>query len=93
MEYVLPVMGAPFGLGVLSATQQVVSMNRAPVPCTVTLASTAGGRLIELSSDGGNNYFTPVYDANTTPMINVSVGSPISHVRYTGSIGDNWSIR
>lgn len=93
MEYVLPVMGAPFALGLLAATQQIVSMNRAPLPATATLTSTAGGRLIELSTDGGNNFFTPTYDANTTAMINVSIASAVSHVRFTGSANDPWSIR
>lgn len=83
-----------FKTGTLAdSTPVAVNVANYTFPATMTLTSSAGGRLIELSSDGGLNYFTPTYDATTTPMINVSVNSPISHARFTGQAGDVWSAR
>lgn len=93
MEKTLSVMGVAFQDSMLSATQVVVGMNQAPLPCTVTLSSTTGGRLIEVSTDDGVNYFAPTLDATQTNFINVALKAPVSHVRITGSIGDRWSIR
>lgn len=69
-----------------------VSVGGNEVPMTVTLTSSAVGRSIELSSDGVN-YWTPPRDADTVPMLNVVVSAPISHVRFTGSANDKWSVR
>ncbi len=83
-----------FQTGTLTnGTPLAVNVANNPTPMTATLDSAAAGRLIELSSDGGTNYFTPTLDAVTTPMVNVSILSPISHVRFTGESGDIWSVR
>lgn len=81
------------GAVVPSATPIVVQMIGAPLPCAVTLASAAGGRLIELSSDGGVNYYTPALSVSTVPMALLNVVNPVSHVRITGATNDTWSIR
>lgn len=75
-----------------SGTPLVVDMQYAPIPSTVTLKSSAGGRLIELSTDGGVEYFTPSYDKSTTTMAVLTVLAPVSHVRLTGAAGDAWVI-
>lgn len=62
-------------------------------PATVSLVSSAAGRLIELSTDGGATYFTPNYDNVSTGGISVAVLAPVSHVRFTGISGDVWSVR
>lgn len=80
--------------GVLAnGTPLAVSVGCMDAPMTATLDSAAGGRLIELSSDGGVNYWTPTVDATTASMINVSILSPVSHVRFTGAAADVWNVR
>lgn len=59
------------------------------VPFTISLTSTSGGRLIELSTDGVN-YFTPTYDATVTNLINVAIKAPIRCFRLTGAANDPW---
>lgn len=83
-----------FASGTLPAGgSQIVSMAKAPLPSTVTLDSTNGARAIQISTDGGVNFYTPTYDATQTNFINVSIKSSISHVQFTGTSGDAWSIR
>ena len=78
-----------------SATPVAVGMSGAPLPCTITLKSSDAGRKIELSTDGGVEYFTPVYDTTSATMLVVAVRAPISHVKFTGAAAglDTWSIR
>jgi hypothetical protein len=76
-----------------SATPVVVAMTGAPLPCTITLKSAGVGRKIELSTDGGVEYFTASPDTATTTMQVLTVIAPISHIRLTGTTNDTWSIR
>lgn len=62
-------------------------------PATASLVSSAAGRLIELSTDGGTTYFTPTYDNASATSISVGIFAPVSHVRFTGVAGDVWSAR
>lgn len=62
-------------------------------PATVSLVSSAAGRLIELSTDGGVTYFTPTYDNEGVSGISVAILAPVSHARFTGVAGDVWSAR
>lgn len=73
-----------------NGTPVVVAMTGHPMPSTITLDSADAGRLIELSTDNGVNYFTPVYDASTTPMLAVTLRAPISFVRFTGATNDKY---
>ena len=67
-------------------------------PYTITLSfANNTNRVISLSSDGGKTYFTPSYDVSTgsgstAGIFVVSVATPITHVQFTGSSGDVWSI-
>ena len=65
----------------------------APMPMTLTLESTAVGRAIAISVDGGTNFFTAPYDAVETNFLALAILAPISAVRFTGAQGDAWSIR
>ena len=76
-----------------SGTPVVINMNEAPLPCTVTLKSGAAGRLIECSTDGGTEYFTPAPTVTSATMVVLSLMAPVSHVRITGAAADTWSIR
>lgn len=80
--------------GVLAnSTPFVLSMAGAPLPCTLTLKSTSGGRLIEVSTDGGVDYITPTLDITSTPFIVLVINAPVTHVRFTGSTADTWSVQ
>lgn len=88
------IMGNVFASDALAdATPVVIDMAGAPLPATITLKSAAAGRKIELSSDGGVEYWTPPIDINTATMHVVHVMAPISHVRITGAAADAWNIR
>jgi hypothetical protein len=76
-----------------STTPVVVPMNGAPLPCAVTLKSADAGRKIEVSTDGGVEYIGVAPDVSSATMLSLSVISPISHVRITGTTNDTWSIR
>lgn len=75
-----------------SATPIVNGATDFYLPATITLTSAAGGRLIELSTDGVN-FYTPTYDSTTANMVNVSVKSPIKVFRLTGATNDTWNVR
>lgn len=81
------------GATIPSATPVVIQMDGAPLPCTVTLKSAAVGRLIECSTDGGVEYFTPTPTVTSATMQVLSISAPVSHVRITGAAADTWSIR
>lgn len=88
------VMGKVFASGALAdAAPLAIAMAGAPLPATITLKSAAVGRKIELSSDGGVEYWTPAPNINTATMHVVHVTAPISHVRITGVAADAWNIR
>jgi len=74
-------------------TPVVVPMNGAPLPCTVTLKSAAAGRLIELSTDGGTEYFPLAPDMSSATQTAGAVKAPVSHVRITGAALDTWRIQ
>jgi hypothetical protein len=58
------------------------------VPFTLTFKSAEAGRKIEVSTDGGIEYFIPVYDATSPTMLVTSILSPVSHIKVTGAISD-----
>jgi len=69
-----------------------------PVPLTmqltgsITLKSAASGRLIELSTDGGVEYFTPAVDVQSATMQILVVNAPITHFRVTGAAADTYMV-
>lgn len=62
------------------------------LPGSITLKSAAAGRLIELSTDGGVEYFTPVVDVQSATMQIVVVQAPITHFRVTGTTNDIYMV-
>lgn len=87
-------MGSVWKDGTLiDGTPKVINMGGAPLPCTITLKSAAAGRKIEISTDDGQEYFTPNPDTSSATMQVLSLTAPVSHVRITGAANDKWSIR
>lgn len=58
------------------------------IPGSITLKSSDAGRLIELSTDGGVEYFTPAVDVQSATMQILVVNAPITHIRLTGAAND-----
>jgi len=86
-------MGLGFKAGTLAnGTPFVETMNGAPLPATITLESTAGGRAIEFSPDGVS-WFTPTYSINVTAMLVAVADATIAAVRFTGATGNTYDIR
>lgn len=76
-----------------NSTPLAVNIANSNWPATVSLVSSAPGRLLELSVNGGATYFTPAYDETSAASISVGIFAPVSHVRFTGIAGDVWSVR
>ena len=82
-----------FNYGTLpSSTPVKIPMWGAPLPTTITLKSSAGGRLIELSTDGGVEFFTPAVDTSSATMQVVILNASVTHTRITGAASDTWII-
>jgi len=89
-------IGINFRTGTLpNATPVPVNCSDVMPPAIIVLNSADAARKIELSVDGGINYFTPVYDQNSAAQIAVGIKTPISHARFTGSAAgtDTYQVR
>lgn len=91
----MPTIRPPSASGTLDASG--VAVVQAPyilgaTSYTCTLKSGAGGRKIELSTDGGAEYFMPTYDVSSGTMLVVGLLAPVTHVKFTGAQTDTWSI-
>lgn len=73
-----------------NTTPFVVSMADSIPPATATLNSTAVGRKIEYSTDGGVNY-RPSFSTSTA-QISLDMMAPVTHIRFTGQANDTWFI-
>lgn len=62
------------------------------IPGHITLKSSAAGRLIELSTDNGVEYFTPAVDVQSATMQVLVVNAPVTHIRITGASGDRYLV-
>jgi hypothetical protein len=60
-------------------------------PLTVSLASVAAGRRIELSNDGVT-WFDGALDLTAGNQIAIVLAAPLRTVRLTGAPGDVWGI-
>ena len=79
----------PIKQNIANNTPVPMGMQDISYPCTLSLTSSAAGRLVELSVDGGVLYFTPDYNPKTTAsQIMLTVGAPVTHARFTGQAGD-----
>lgn len=57
-------------------------------PSTITFKSTAANRKIELSTDGGAEYFIPTYDSVSTTQLVITLVAPVTHLKVTGNVND-----
>lgn len=73
----------------LTGTTHTFDVNSTSLPMTVTLRSEAAARAIQISTDNGTEYFTPVLDYSSSTELVVIINAPITHVKVTGAIDDN----
>lgn len=81
-----------FASGTLTSTTATQLLGGAPLPCTVTLDSADVTRKIEFSTNGGTKYFPPVLDVTLADEIVTHADISITHVRFTGIVGNTWSV-
>lgn len=62
------------------------------IPATINLTSKAAGRKIELSTDGGKSFFAPDLDNTSTESIACRLFAPVSCIKFTGTVNDEWSV-
>lgn len=62
------------------------------LPGSITLKSADAARQIELSTDGGAEYFIPAKDIISATMQVVIVNAPITHIRFTGAANDTYIV-
>lgn len=60
-------------------------------PVTISLASAASGRRIELSNDGAT-WFDGALDLIADDQLAIVLHAPLRAVRMTGVVGDVWGI-
>lgn len=78
-----------------SAVPVVVDLTSKSLPCTISLKSVTGGRLIRLSANGvaASDWFSPEYDVSDANKLILVISTPMSKVEFTGQAGDVWSIQ
>lgn len=59
---------------------------------TLSLTSSAANRAIELSINGGQDYFTPQLDVEEENNIGVVIKGGVTNIRFTGDEGDIWRV-
>lgn len=61
-------------------------------PFTMQLNSTAAGRAIGVSADGGQNFVTLAPLATSAGVLFATINSPLSQVQFTGNAADKYEI-
>ena len=77
---------------VLTGTTLTIGMGGISIPCTITLKSAEVGRKIEVSTNGGGNYFTVVPDITAATYIVTAIQAPITNIKVTGIANDILSV-
>lgn len=75
----------------MAGASEVVSLDEAPLPCTLVLNSSNGGRKIEISPMG-TTYYQPTYDLNSAGQLVLVLTAPMGYVKFTGAAADSWAI-
>ena len=84
--------GSPI-VGELTGTTAMVQVPNIPYPASVVLNSADSGRAIQLSFDFGDTWMTAVTPTLTaTGQIVYALTYPVTHVKFTGAIGDTYTI-
>ena len=76
------------------ATPVVVPVNELGAPFTACIRSTTGAATlkVEVSVDGGNEYFELSYTHTTTTLKALALAYPATHIKFTGVAAAVWNI-
>lgn len=74
---------------------ELINLNNAPLPMTITLLSTLSGasRNLELSTIDTENFFTPQFEISDSKMMVLTILAPVVTLRVTAGIGDTVMVR
>jgi hypothetical protein len=72
----------------LDDTILIVPMGGIIRPITVTLKSAAAGRKLEVSTDGGEEYFALETDETSATQLVACIDGPVTHLKATGAAND-----
>lgn len=76
----------------LESTTLIIGSGNMRLPVTITLKSSAAGKALTISTDGGNEFFTPVIDTTTATMLVLIINAPVTHIKATGAINDTLTV-
>ena len=79
-------------LTALGITSKVINADSFSIPMTVSLKSADATRKIELSTDGGIEFFSFPYDVTSATMIVLIVKAGLTHIRFTGLTTDLYGV-
>ena len=86
-------MATPLGVSPLTLNfTEILSARKEGFPVTVTLDTVDASKKIELSTDGGTLFFQPTYNTSNASQLVVTIGAPVTHVKFTGAITDTYTI-
>jgi hypothetical protein len=86
-------MATPLGVSPLTLNfTEILSARKERLPVTVTLNTVDASKKIELSTDGGTLFFQPTYNTSNASQLVVTIGAPVTHVKFTGAITDTYTI-
>ena len=71
---------------------EILSQRKDKFPLTITLNTVDATKKIELSTDGGTLFFQPTYNTSNASQLVVTIGAPVTHVKFTGAITDTYTI-
>lgn len=91
-QQTLPIFGRRSNAGTLAAASETHGAASLPNPSIFTLKSSDASRAIQFSTDGGVEFFTPIYDVNSATMLVVATNAPLTNVKFTGAVNDTWRI-
>lgn len=72
----------------LTGTTLIEGQGNFVLPFSITLKSSDVTRKIEISTDGGTEYFQPIIDITTATSLFLTIAAPITNVKVTGIAGD-----
>lgn len=79
---------------IINSTPIAIDLRSAEYPLTITLNSTYGSALIQLSTNDDQSLpFTPAYDTSHATQKVVRVTSPVAWAFITGQNGDTFNVR
>ena len=72
----------------LTSSGLTIGSGNMRLPTTVTFKSANAAKTMQISTDGGVEYFTPSFETETATMIVLVLNATVTNIQVTGDIGD-----